>query len=186
MNAISGNLAHQYPTDDAGWGAVVVPLHDSLVESMRSALLILLGAVVLVLLIACTHITNLTVAKALGRRKEIAIRTALGASRGRVMRQVLTETVLVSVTGGVLALLPAHFIGDAIAAFTWKSTRANLSRMLAPPVAASRRWYPSSACWIHRPRAAMRSTANWLLDFLFPNAAASETGKSVSCFRHSI
>ncbi len=117
MDAISDNLAHQYPTDDAGWGAAVVPLHESLVGSMRSALLILLGAVVFVLLIACTNVANLTLAKALGRRKEIAIRTALGASRGRVMRQVLTETVLVSVTGGGLALLLAHFVSDAIAAF---------------------------------------------------------------------
>jgi putative ABC transport system permease protein len=117
MDAISDNLAHQYPTDDAGWGAAVVPLHESLVGSMRSALLILLGAVVFVLLIACTNVANLTLAKALGRRKEIAIRTALGTSRGRVMRQVLTETVLVSVTGGGLALLLAHFVSDAIAAF---------------------------------------------------------------------
>src|SRR6266436_3731687 len=117
MDAISDNLAHQYPTDDAGWGAAVVPLHESLVGSMRSALLTLLGAVVFVLLIACTNVANLTLAKALGRRKEIAIRSALGASRGRVMRQVLSETVLLSVTGGALALLFAHFVVDAIAAF---------------------------------------------------------------------
>src|SRR6266403_1869961 len=62
MDAISDNLAHQYPTDDAGWGAAVVPLHESLVGSMRSALLILLGAVVFVLLIACTNVANLTLA----------------------------------------------------------------------------------------------------------------------------
>jgi putative ABC transport system permease protein len=117
MDAISDNLAHQYPTDDAGWGAAVVPLRDSLVGSMRSSLLILLGAVVFVLLIACTNVANLTLAKALGRRKEIAIRTALGASRGRVVRQVLIETVLLSVTGGAFALLLAHFAIDAIAAF---------------------------------------------------------------------
>ena len=117
MDTISDNLAHQYPTDDAGWGAVVMPLHDSLVRPVRSALLVLLGAVAFVLLIACTNVANLTLARALGRRKEIAIRSALGASRGRVMRQVLTETVLLSVTGGALALLLAHFVVDAIAAF---------------------------------------------------------------------
>ena len=117
MDAISDNLATQYPTDDAGWGAVVMPLHDSLVGPVRSSLLVLLGAVAFVLLIACANVANLTLARALGRRKEIAIRTALGASRGRVMRQMLTETVLLSMTGGVLALLLAHFVIDSIAAF---------------------------------------------------------------------
>jgi putative ABC transport system permease protein len=117
MDAISANLANQYPTDDAGWGAVVVPLHDSLVGPVRSALLVLLGAVSFVLLIACTNVANLTLARVLGRRKEMAIRTALGASRGRVMQQVLTETVLLSVAGGALSLLLAHFVIDSIAGF---------------------------------------------------------------------
>jgi putative ABC transport system permease protein len=117
MEAISDNLARQYPTDDAGWGAVVLPLRDSLVGSVRSALLVLLGAVAFVLLITCTNVANLTLARALGRRKEIAIRTALGASRERVMQQVLSETVLLSVTGGALALLLAHFVIESIATF---------------------------------------------------------------------
>jgi predicted permease len=117
MDAISGNLANQYPTDDAGWGAVVVPLHDSLVGPVRSALLVLLGAVAFVLLIACTNVANLTLARVLGRRKEMAIRSALGASRVRVMQQVLTETVLLSVIGGALALLLAHFVIDSLTGF---------------------------------------------------------------------
>ena len=117
MDAISDHLAQQYPTDDAGWGAIVMPLRDSLIGSTRAALLVLLGAVAFVLLIACTNVANLTLAKSLGRRKEIAIRTALGASSGRVIRQVLSETVLLSVAGGLLALLLAQFVIDAIAAF---------------------------------------------------------------------
>jgi predicted permease len=117
MDAISDSLAREYPTDDSGWGAVVMPLRDSLFGSVRSSLLVLLGAVAFVLLIACTNVANLTLARALGRRKEIAIRSALGASRGRVMRQVLTETVLLSLSGGALALLLAHFAVDSIAAF---------------------------------------------------------------------
>jgi putative ABC transport system permease protein len=117
MDTISSGLAQQYPDDDAGWGAAVVPFHDFIGGSVRSALLLLLGSVAFVLLIACTNVANLTLAKALGRRKEIAIRTVLGASRSRVMRQVLPETLLLSLAGGTLALLLAHFLVDAIAAF---------------------------------------------------------------------
>ncbi|HEY2460212.1 MAG TPA: ABC transporter permease [Candidatus Acidoferrum sp.] len=117
MDTISNRLAQEYPVDDAGWGAAVLPLGDQLLGSAKPALLILLGAVAFVLLIACTNVANLTLAKALGRRKEIAIRVALGASRGRVIRQVLIENLLLSVAGGLLGLGLAHFVVDAIAAF---------------------------------------------------------------------
>jgi putative ABC transport system permease protein len=117
MDTISSRLAQQYPADDAGWGAAVVPFHDFIGGSVRSALLLLLGGVTFVLLIACTNVANLTLAKALGRRKEIAIRTVLGASRSRVMRQVLSETVLLSLAGGTLGLLLAHSLVNAIAVF---------------------------------------------------------------------
>jgi putative ABC transport system permease protein len=118
MNAISERLSNEYPADDAGWGAVVEPLRDSLVGPVKSSLLVLLGAVAFVLLIACTNVANLTLASWLGRRKEIAIRTALGASRWRIMRQVLLETVLLSAAGGAFSLLLAHFVMEVIARFT--------------------------------------------------------------------
>lgn len=118
MDTISNRLAQQYPADNAGWGAAVVPFAISLLNgSVRSALLVLLGAVGFVLLIACTNVANLTLAKALGRRKEIAIRTVLGATRLRVIRQVLSETVLLSLAGGAFGLVLAHFLVDGIAAF---------------------------------------------------------------------
>src|SRR5258708_14166716 len=117
MDTISTRLAQQYPTDDAGWGAVVLRLNQQMFQQVGPALWVLFGAVGFVLLIACTNVANLTLAKALGRRKEIAVRTALGASPGRIVSLVLTETVLISVVGGGLALLLAHFVIKSIADF---------------------------------------------------------------------
>ncbi len=109
MNTISDRLAQQYPKDDKGWGATAIPLRQDIVGDVRTPLLILLGAVAFVLLIACANIANLVLAKTLSRRKEIAIRTALGASRRRLLQQVLAETVLLALSGGIVGLLFAHY-----------------------------------------------------------------------------
>jgi predicted permease len=117
MNTISDRLQQQYPEDDKGWGAVVVPMQQDLVSDVRPALLVLLGAVAFVLLIACVNVANLALAKTFSRQKEIAIRTALGATPARVLRQILTETVLLALLGGALGLAFAHFAVRFIMAF---------------------------------------------------------------------
>ena len=109
MDAISARLAREFPqTDGQGWGAVVIPMQEEIVGNSRTMLLLLLGAVGLVLLIACANVGNLLFTRALTRRKEIAIRFALGAGRGRVFRQLLTEALLLAGAGGTLGLLLAY------------------------------------------------------------------------------
>ena len=117
MNTISTRLEQLYPEDDKGWGAVVVPLHDDLVSDVRPALLVLLGSVAFILLIACVNVANLALAKTFSRQKEIAIRTALGASSARVLRQILAETVLLAFAGGAIGVSLAPFGVRLIMAF---------------------------------------------------------------------
>src|SRR5947209_5097527 len=107
MNVISDRLAREYPEEDKGWGATVFTLRDDLVGDVRPALLRLLGAVGFVLLIACANTANLVLARTIARRKELAIRTALGASAAQVLRPILIETTVLAIVGGALGLLVA-------------------------------------------------------------------------------
>ena len=109
MNTISQRLEKAYPEDDKGWGAVVNSMREETVGSVRPALLMMLGAVAFVLLIACANVANLILARTFARRKEIAIRSAVGASRSRVIQQLLGESLLLSLCGGALGLLAARF-----------------------------------------------------------------------------
>jgi len=109
MSAIGGRLALQYPKTNAGHGAKVVAMKEDLVGGIRSTLMLLLGAVAFVLVIACANVANLLLARSTARRREFAIRAALGAGRGRMLRQLLTESVLFSLAGALVGLLFASW-----------------------------------------------------------------------------
>jgi predicted permease len=107
MNTILQRLAATYPKTDSGWAIRIVPLKEKLVGELESPLFIMLGAVGLVLLIACVNVANVLLARATTRSREMSIRAALGASGSRLARQVLTETVVLSLLAGALGLLLA-------------------------------------------------------------------------------
>ncbi len=116
MDRIAQNLAVAYPDADKGTGIVLVPLKTDVVGDVRGILFVLLGAVGFVLLIACANVANLLLARSTGRAREFAIRSALGATPARVIRQLLTESVMLGIAGGGIGLIVAKWGTRAILA----------------------------------------------------------------------
>ena len=114
VSAVNERLAKEFRESNKGWDANLSTLHERLVREVKPSLLALLGAVGFVLLIACANVANLLLARGASRQKEIAIRAAMGASRTRVLRQMLTESVLLSVIGGVVGLLLSVWLTQAL------------------------------------------------------------------------
>jgi putative ABC transport system permease protein len=114
MDRVAAQLEAEYPDTNTGHGAYVTWMRDEVVAPIRGGLLMLLGAVGFVLLIGCVNIANLLLARAAARRKEMAIRAAMGAGRSRLIGQALTESVLLALLGGTAALVVAHFAVSAL------------------------------------------------------------------------
>ncbi|HUQ82142.1 MAG TPA: ABC transporter permease [Gemmatimonadaceae bacterium] len=118
MKVVAARLATAFPQHNTGWSAAVIPVHEEVVGNVRRALLIVLAAVALLLLIGCVNIANLLLSRASGRSKEMAVRAALGASRAQLIRQLLTESVLLALIAGVLGVFIAIGATNLLVRFT--------------------------------------------------------------------
>jgi putative ABC transport system permease protein len=114
LDAISAQLAADFPAENRGWQIGMVPLQEMIVEDVKRPLLVLLAAVIVVLLIACANVANLLLTRATGRAREIAVRTTLGAGRARIIRQLLSESAVLGLLGGVAGVAVAYWAVEGL------------------------------------------------------------------------
>jgi len=136
MNAITQRLAQEYPETNTGWGAVVMPVRQALAGQVKKPVLILAGSVAFVLLLACVNVAALLLARASGRAREVAVRASLGATRGRIVRQMLTESVLLALAGGVLGLTFAAWLMEVLRSAAPEDFSLDVTMRLNPSVLA--------------------------------------------------
>lgn len=136
MSMIASRLEKLYPETNTGWRIRVRPLRDALAQEVRGPVLVMSTSVVFVLLLACVNISGLLLARASGRMREVGIRAALGAGRGRIVRQMLTETVVLSVAGGAAGVLLAFWMMRALRAMAPTYLALDATMYLNPMVLA--------------------------------------------------
>ena len=127
MQTLARNLESAYPAVLKGWGVEIWPWRDNFVHTDRQRVLVSFGAVGFVLLIACVNLANLLLVKAAARQRELAVRAAVGAGRWRLMRQVLTESVLLSLTGGAAGVLVAYWLVPLATTLVWEPVLAGIA-----------------------------------------------------------
>jgi putative ABC transport system permease protein len=176
MDVIAATLRTERPGKNTGWGITVTPLHDDLVAEVRPQLLLLMAGVALLLVMACVNVTSLTLSRALTRMREFAIRTALGAGRGRLVRQLVAESLVLCVLGSVAGLLLGQWALHALTA----SMPAGMPEFMAPRIGLAVIAFTVTACLaaaiITGVLPALRLAGSPLLPSLREGAAAGGVG----------
>jgi predicted permease len=173
MTAIASQLEREYPDADGHWGVNVVPLRDYLTGELRPALLVLFGAVAFVLLIACANVSSLLLARAASREREMAIRTAVGASRWRIARQLLMESLLLALGGGGIGVAFAFWGTNALLAASPRNLLdLTFSLPISPRIRASPKLSRKAAAAPPQTAAPLRETLSWSPSWASPSSSS--------------